>query len=97
MKPKVRDDLTVVVLDGECVIYDDETGDLHHLNPTATIVFQICDGSGTVPELAGDIAEVFSVEGAQVQQQVEDLIRGFGEAGLLEGVERKRPEDAVET
>jgi PqqD family protein of HPr-rel-A system len=96
-KPKVRDDLTVVVLDGEAVIYDDETGDLHHLNTTATIVFQLCDGSGTVPELASDIAEVFAFDGAEMQRQVEALVEGFEDAGLLAGVERKRPEESVDT
>ena len=45
VKPKARDDLTVVELDGEAVIYDEETTELHHLNPTATIVFALCDGS----------------------------------------------------
>ena len=44
VKPKVRDGLTVVELDGEAVIYDEETTELHHLNPTATIVFGLCDG-----------------------------------------------------
>ena len=96
-KPKVRDDLTVVVLDGEAVIYDDETGDLHHLNPTATIVFQLCDGSGTVPELAIDIADVFAFDGAEMQRQVEALVEGFGVAGLLVGVERKQRQESVDT
>jgi PqqD family protein of HPr-rel-A system len=96
MKPRVRDDLTVVVLDGEAVIYDDRTGDLHHLNSTATIVFQLCDGSGTVPDLSADIADVFSIGADEVQRQVEALVQGFGDAGLLDGVERKRPEEALE-
>ncbi len=48
VKPKVRDDLTVVELDGEAVIYDEETTELHHLNPTATIVFGLCDGTATM-------------------------------------------------
>jgi PqqD family protein of HPr-rel-A system len=96
-KPKVRDDLTVVVLDGEAVIYDDETGDLHHLNPTATIVFQLCDGSGTVPELASDIAAVFSMDGGEVRRQVEDVVEGFADAGLLAGIEYQGAEEAVDT
>ena len=61
VKPKVRDDLTVVELDGEAVIYDEETAELHHLNPTATIVFGLCDGTATMAEIAADISEAFGV------------------------------------
>ena len=61
VKPKVRDGLTVVELDGEAVIYDEETTELHHLNPTATIVFGLCDGSATMAEMAADLSAAFEV------------------------------------
>ena len=61
VKPKVRDGLTVVELDGEAVIYDEETTELHHLNPTATIVFGLCDGSATMAEMAADLSAAFDV------------------------------------
>ena len=65
-KPKVRDDLTVVELDGEAVIYDERTADLHHLNPTATIVFGLCDGTATMPRIAEEISEAFGVPADEV-------------------------------
>jgi PqqD family protein of HPr-rel-A system len=95
-RPKTREDLTVVVLDGEAVIWNDESGDLHHLNPTATIVFQLCDGTGTPQELTADIAEAFGIAIDEVGPQVIQLIGDFGDAGLLEGVERKLDDDDVE-
>ena len=93
--PHVREDLTVVVLDGEAVVYDDETGDLHHLNPSATLVFQLCDGSGSARDLASDIAEVYGVGLDVVLPQVRETIERFGAAGLLVGVERRASEDAT--
>ena len=36
VRPKIRDDLAFVVLDGEAVIYDTRNQNIHHLNPTAT-------------------------------------------------------------
>lgn len=84
VKPKVRDDLTVVELDGEAVIYDEETTELHHLNPTATIVFGLCDGTATMREMAVDISEVFSVPLPDVEAQVRTLIRQFRKVDLLE-------------
>lgn len=83
VKPQVRDDLTVVELDGEAVIFDEQTADLHHLNPTATIVFGLCDGTATMAEIATDISEAFGVPGAEVEAQVRGLVRRFRKANLL--------------
>ena len=82
-KPMVRQGLTVVELDGEAVIYDEETSDLHHLNPTATIVFGLCDGSATIADISTDISEAFGVPMVEVEGQVRTLIRQFRKAKLL--------------
>ena len=74
----------MVVLDGEAVIYDDRTGDLHNLNPTATIVFGLCDGTGTIKELAADVAEAFVMPVSEIEPQIRGLVRQFRKAGLLE-------------
>jgi coenzyme PQQ synthesis protein D (PqqD) len=89
-KPKVRSDLTVVELEGEAVIYDDTVRQVHYLNRTATIVFNLCDGSSTIRELAGDIADAFSLQPQDVESQVRTLIRSFREAGFLEEPAAKR-------
>jgi hypothetical protein len=85
MKPKVRDDLAVVEIEGEAVIYDEPTRDILLLNPTATIVFGLCDGTGTVKEMAADIADAFRVPGDEVERQVRSLLRGFKKSGMLDG------------
>jgi coenzyme PQQ synthesis protein D (PqqD) len=83
-KPKVRSDLTVVELEGEAVIYDDTIRQVHYLNRTATIVFNLCDGTSTIRELSGDIADAFSLRSEEVEGQVRTLIRSFREAGFLD-------------
>jgi hypothetical protein len=40
-RPSLREDLTTVALDGEAIVYDETSGELHHLNPAATIVFSL--------------------------------------------------------
>jgi PqqD family protein of HPr-rel-A system len=96
-RPAVRDDLTVVELDGEAVVYDEETGDLHHLNPTATLVFRLCDGTGTARELAADIAEAYRQPPHEVERQIRGLLRRFRRAGLLRGPSRLAPAGATTT
>lgn len=84
LKPKIRSDLSVVQMEGEAVIYDERSGQIHYLNRTATIVFNLCDGSSTIPEFSKDIAEAFSLSAGEVERQVRSLIRNFREAGFLE-------------
>ena len=79
-----REDLTVIELDGEAVVYDGESGDLHHLNRTATIVFSLCDGESTAKDLATDIAEVFEQPVGDVERQVRSLLRQLRRQRLLE-------------
>lgn len=87
LKPRIREDLTVVELDGEIVIYDERGDDIHHLNPTASVVFSLCDGGSTVREMAREIAEAFGAPEDQVEREVRPLLREFRKAGLL--VERR--------
>jgi PqqD family protein of HPr-rel-A system len=84
IKPRLRDDLAVVELDGEAIIYDDADGSLHHLNQTATVVLSMCDGKSTIKELAAEIAEAFSMDAAEVEKQIRALLRDFRKKGLLQ-------------
>jgi len=88
VRPLAREDLAVVEIDGEAVIYDEATGDLHHLNPTATIVFALCDGTGTIPELAADLGVAYGLAPSEIQPQVRQVLRSFRRQGLLEGTAR---------
>lgn len=94
-KPHVRDDLSLVSLDGETVVWDGTTGDVHYLNPTASIVFELCDGTGTVPELAADIAEAFGMPVEQVHADVLAIVTQYREAGLLRGTVKLAPPQPV--
>lgn len=87
-RPKVRDGLAVVELDGEAVIYVEETGDLHHLNPTATIVFGLCDGTATMREISSEIAAAFRMPAEEIEGQVRELVRRLRRANLLEPARR---------
>jgi PqqD family protein of HPr-rel-A system len=85
IRPRVRDDLTVVVLDGEAVVYDEVSGELHHLNASATVVFELLDGTSTIRELAADVAEAFEQPPREVETQIRKLVRQFRQLGLLNG------------
>jgi hypothetical protein len=51
---EVADGLMVYQADPECV---------HHLNSTAAIVFELCDGENRVPEISEQLAAAFGLDG----------------------------------
>jgi PqqD family protein of HPr-rel-A system len=83
LPPRVRTDVTVTELDGEAVIYDERSGDLHHLNAPATLVLGLCDGSATVEEMSAAIAEAFQRPVREVTAQVSDLVEELRGSHIL--------------
>ena len=82
-KPQMRSDLTLVELDQEAVVYDPLSGLVHYLNPMASLVFQLCDGTATVKETTADLAEANEVEPEAIAADIRALIKQFREAGLV--------------
>jgi PqqD family protein of HPr-rel-A system len=83
--PRARDDVERVVVDGEAVVYDPVTGDVHHLNATATVVWQCCDGTGTVDALVDDLAATYHAPRSQVATDVGGLLDDLTSRHLLVG------------
>jgi hypothetical protein len=85
-----RSDVTSVELDGELVLYDDAARVMHRLNPTASMLWACLDGSGSLAEIAADVASAY---GADVVQVCSDLVaasRHLGRMGLVVGVRRSQ-------
>jgi pyrroloquinoline quinone biosynthesis protein D len=51
------------------------------LNDTALEVLQLCDGERTLDDIAGVLAERY--DGADVKDDVSELLDGIGERGLV--------------
>jgi hypothetical protein len=81
-----RSDVVAVDVDGEIILYDDSRGVLHRLNPTASALWQCLDGSGTLGEIAADMADVFQVSEDRVLADVLIAAREFARQGLLVGL-----------
>jgi hypothetical protein len=68
---KARNDLTTKWVRDKLMVHDSANGDVHILNETAAKVFQLCDGSLTVEEIAKKLAERF--DGVDYSQAYEDV------------------------
>jgi hypothetical protein len=84
-RPKIRADLEVAEIDGEGLVFDKPAELIHYLNPTATALFQLCDGKATVEETGAAMAEAFGIPLEDAVRHVRILVGGFYSAGMLEG------------
>ena len=91
MRPRSKTKhLEFVEIDGEVVIYDETDDSLHHLNPTASIIWQSCDGTVTVGEMAAEFAEAAGLPREQIEQDVKTAIRQLADAGLMDVPKRRK-------
>jgi hypothetical protein len=95
-KPLARASVASVELDGEGVLYDEEQGLTHLLNPTATVVWSCLDGERSVDDLGVELAEAFGADVMTVSADVLALVRELARQGLLEGVSADPPRGGVE-
>ena len=92
-----RPDVAQVEIDGEVVLYDDRVKVMHRLSPTAGQVWRRLDGSGSLAEIAADLANVYQADPEQVLADVVATARQFGSAGLLVGVGDQEDADELAT
>lgn len=84
--PLPSPEVASIELDGETVLYHEGTRTTHVLSPVATVVWSCFDGSVSLGELAGELAEAYGAPRATVEGDVVALARELGAQGLLEGV-----------
>lgn len=89
--PKARTDVAAAELDGDVVLYDERSSQLHILNPTAGVVWAHCDGSASLAHVIDELSRIFGVERAQLADDVITMVRDLGRLGVLEGLSTTPP------
>ena len=68
----------------ELVLYDVRAGQLHHLNPTASAVWKLCDGTVTLEDIVAKIGVQFRLsEADEPASDVKALLQEWMRAGLI--------------
>ncbi len=88
--PKQRSDVRVHVVDGETVVFDRHCGLIHHLNLTARFIWERCDGTSSIAEIAQHLTEAFGVDPQTAAADVAALIAQLHTLEILE------PQDSSE-
>jgi hypothetical protein len=80
--PTRREGLEIEEADDGLVVFDPRDDMVHHLNPTAAIIFDLCDGSRDSEEIAQLLAEVYELSEPAREDALAGL-RGLVERGLI--------------
>lgn len=83
-RPSRRTEFEEREVEGEMVVMDKESEQIHQLNQTASFIWQRCDGEHDEQEIAEELAEAFEVDRETALQDVADTLNKLEEIGLLE-------------
>src|SRR5579871_547000 len=84
VRPARRADVTETDLDDELILYDPRSGATHALNLSAALVWELCDGSATLEEVAGELAAGFSIPIDRALADTAASVAQFYELGLFD-------------
>ena len=59
--PRRVESLEVNEADDGLVVYDPARDQVHHLNPSAAVIFDLCDGSRDLEAIAAVLADVYGL------------------------------------
>jgi PqqD family protein of HPr-rel-A system len=79
---KAADVLELDMGDG-VILYNHDSSLVHHLNPSAAILWKLCDGEASVGQLAKEIAEEYGLEPKEVEVQVTAVVAEFDALDLV--------------
>jgi PqqD family protein of HPr-rel-A system len=66
------------------ILYNHDSSLVHHLNPSAALLWKLCDGEATVKELAGEIAEEYGLVPDVVLEEISGVIAEFDALDLVQ-------------
>ncbi len=84
-RPVKKTNLKVEKIGSEAVLYNGDQKAIHVLNPTAQVIWELCDGNYTVEEIEQEIRKRFAVpEGVDVLGDIRQTLIVFAEKDILE-------------
>ena len=83
--PKRRSDLNHRTINGETLILNREEKRLHQLNPTASFIWDCCDGNSNIDAIIDRLTRAYEVDASTARKDVETVLLNLRTSNLLEG------------
>ena len=74
-RPQPASGIDIHEVEDGFVVFDAGTDRVHYLNPTATVVFSLCDGTRTPSEIAQLVQSAWDLDAAPVDDVVECIVQ----------------------
>lgn len=81
--PERAPNISEYEVEDETVLYDPRSDSAHVLNPTAAIVWWLCDGDHKVKDIARELGDLYDKEPDSVRDDVTEIIEGFLSSRLI--------------
>jgi PqqD family protein of HPr-rel-A system len=72
------------VFDDECVVYDANRDVVHHLNSSASCVWECIDGATANSAIAQEVESRWDVDASDVAAAVDEIIERFRQLGIVD-------------
>lgn len=81
-RPRIANDLEINEVEDGLIVYQESVDRVHHLNPTASVVLQLCDGDHDAGTIATMVGELYGLDHAPVEE-VQSCLSRFVQEGLV--------------
>ena len=82
-KPRQNESVAFRVIDDAAVLVSPHDSQLYWLNPVATRVWELADGSRSVETIAEALCDEFEVDLSTARRDIGNMISAFAEKNLL--------------
>ena len=81
--PERTPNISEYEVEEEVVLYDPRSDSAHVLNPTAAVVWWLCDGDHKVKDIARELGDLYDKEPDSVRSDVDEILSGFLSSRLV--------------
>jgi hypothetical protein len=82
-RPRLAPDYQAEIMEGELVIFHPDSTKVLHSNPSAAVIWKLCDGQRTVGEIIHLLCDAFPESAEQIKKDVPEAIQLFVENGVM--------------
>jgi PqqD family protein of HPr-rel-A system len=82
--PRKRADVLELDMGDGVILYDHSSSLVHHLSPSASLIWQLCDGDADLGSLAAEVSDELGVNAEQARTDLAVLIHELDALGLVE-------------
>ncbi|MBN1220170.1 MAG: PqqD family protein [Anaerolineae bacterium] len=83
-KPRPKPDYRLELMDGELLLYHPGQTKIFYCNPTASLIWHLCDGQRTVKEITALLRQAFPAAASAIAADVEATLQQFAAHGAIE-------------